>query len=147
MNWSKAAYPNIRKEICKVNGELEKLIFLPYSVVTKSREKELKLTLEDMLDREELLWRQRAKTQWLAEGDRNTKFFHTQASKRAKQNWITGLKDSNGNLQTELGEMGRIAVEYFGEIFSSIHPAEQDIERVVRTMRSKVDSSINQDLS
>lgn len=38
-------------------------------------------------------------------------------------------------------------MDYFGDFFSSIRPSEQDIERVVRTMRSKVDSSINQDLS
>lgn len=29
------------------------------------------------LEREELLWRQRSKTLWLAEGDQNTKYFYS----------------------------------------------------------------------
>lgn len=106
LNWSKAKYPNIRAEIRRLNQELEKLHRLPYSADVKSKERELKQNLEDMLDREESMWQQGAKTQWLAEGDRNPKFFHSQASKRAKQNLITGLKDLMGVLQSEQGAMG-----------------------------------------
>lgn len=62
--------------------------------------------LEELLDSEELLWRQRAKVQWFSEGDKNTKFFHAQATRRARINDITGLRDGVGNLQTEQQHMG-----------------------------------------
>jgi hypothetical protein len=39
-------------------------------------EKELKKEIHDMLEQDDIKWRQRAKEAWLREGDRNTKFFH-----------------------------------------------------------------------
>lgn len=103
----------------------------------------MKQNLEELLDQEETLWKQRAKTQWLAEGDRNTRFFHAQASKRSCQNWIDGLRDNMGVLQSDLGIMGGIAIDYFKEIFTSRQPTDREIEVVVETMRSRVDQSIN----
>lgn len=57
------------------------------------------------------------------------------------------MQNKFGEFQTDLGEMGDIAVNYFQDIFESIQPSEQDIDSVVKTMRSKVDHFINQDLS
>lgn len=59
----------------------------------------------------------RAKTQWLAEGDRNTKFFHAQASKRSAQNHISGLKDNMGLIQTDLEVIGANYSKLFQEYF------------------------------
>jgi hypothetical protein len=41
------------------------------------------------------MWKQRACVQWLAEGDRNTKFFHMKACQRRQRNEIRGLFDTN----------------------------------------------------
>ena len=38
--------------------------------------------LHELATREEILWKQKAKTMWLNEGDKNTKFFHGMASSR-----------------------------------------------------------------
>lgn len=61
--------------------------------------------LDELLDREEAMWKQRAKTQWLKEGDRNTQFFHAQAFKRAKRNEIRGLRDHSGDMQNTIEGM------------------------------------------
>ena len=56
----------------------------------------LRRDINDLLDDEEIYWSQRAKALWLKEGDKNTKFFHAQASERRKNNAITGIWDSQG---------------------------------------------------
>lgn len=45
----------------------------------------------------EIKWKQKAKVQWLREGDKNTKFFHRIASSRRNTNFIHNLVEENGN--------------------------------------------------
>lgn len=59
-------------------------------------EKELRAKLEDVLDNEELLWKQNSRIDWLLLRDRNTSYFYHSASKMRSQNLIKSLKLSNG---------------------------------------------------
>ena len=47
--------------------------------------------LQTLLVKEEKLWQQRAKTAWLKDGNQNSKFFHSRASHRFRQNEIFKL--------------------------------------------------------
>lgn len=51
-------------------------------------EKRVQKELNFLLEKEELQWKQRAKRNWYAHGDRNTKFFHACATQRRKKNFI-----------------------------------------------------------
>ncbi|KAL5774533.1 hypothetical protein ACOSP7_012090 [Xanthoceras sorbifolium] len=57
---------------------------------------EAKRDLNALLTREDIYWKQRSRVSWLQNGDRNTRFFHSQASKRKKINNISSLFDSHG---------------------------------------------------
>ena len=59
------------------------------------KEKAIKNELNALLEKEELYWKQKARTQWLNEGDKNKGFFHKQATQRRKINTIKGLEDDN----------------------------------------------------
>lgn len=54
------------------------------------------MELESVLDNEELLWKQNSRIDWLFLGDRNTSYFHRQASRRRNFNHIKSLKLANG---------------------------------------------------
>lgn len=55
---------------------------------------------------------------WLAEGDKNSRFFHNKATQRKKKNWIKGVKDSNGRWQADEGRDAAI-LEYFNTLFKA----------------------------
>lgn len=45
-------------------------------------EHKLQVKLDSILHKEELMWPQRARTQWLRDGDRNTRYYHTKVVTR-----------------------------------------------------------------
>jgi hypothetical protein len=56
----------------------------------------LKTDLEALLDEKDIFWRQRARENWLKEGDCNTKFFHVCATQKRKAKMLHSIKDEAG---------------------------------------------------
>jgi hypothetical protein len=52
----------------------------------------LKLRYQQIVTIKEKIWRQRAKRQWVKEGDKNSSYFHTVATIQKRQNVIQSLK-------------------------------------------------------
>ena len=50
----------------------------------------LRREINDLLDSEEVMWQQQAKVQWLGLGDRNTKYFHSKASRGKRPTYFLG---------------------------------------------------------
>ena len=98
--------------------------------------------LNDLLDQEDMKWRQRAKVDWLRFGDRNTKFFHASATQRRKKNQILKIQDERGTTW-ETPEAIKVAVvDYFTNLFmagggGNMVPCLQNIStRVTNEMNS-----------
>ena len=58
--------------------------------------RQLKNDIEVLRDREETMWAQRSRILWARQGDKNTKYFHSYATKRCKKNLIEGVRDGGG---------------------------------------------------
>jgi hypothetical protein len=88
--------------------------------------------LDTLIQKEEQWWSQRAKTNWLQHGDKNSKFFHFKASQRQRKNKINYIKDRQGNIQTQNKDIQEVFENYFTELFTSSNPSDmQDTLQVV----------------
>ena len=68
--------------------------------------------LERLQDQLHVYWKQRAHIAWLTKGDRNTQFFHAQASERRRRNYLKKLVDDGGGVVEERHLKGFVANQY-----------------------------------
>ena len=80
--WNSTVYGQIPKKIQDNRNRLNALAIREKDGDLSLEINKLKGEINALLDDEEIYWGQRAKAHWLKEGNRNTKFFHAQASKR-----------------------------------------------------------------
>ena len=80
-----------------------------------------RLELKDLFERkvreEEIKWKQRSRCRWLKEGDKNTKFSHSLASTRMRDNRINHLMVNGNRVQDREGITNHI-IGFFGNLFS-----------------------------
>ncbi|OMO54692.1 reverse transcriptase [Corchorus capsularis] len=98
--------------------------------------------LNELYKQEELMWRQKSKATWLRDGDRNTTYFHSVASARRNRNLIAGIKDVDGNWQTDMQVIEREIMDYFQTIFASLNPITSNI----RLVTTKVADHLSADM-
>lgn len=78
-----------------------------------------KIQLNFEIEKDECYWEQRARVNWLKFGDKNTAFFHKQATQKRQRNLIHKMKNDDGRETEELKEMEMIATSYFKQLFSA----------------------------
>lgn len=63
------------------------------------------------------MWKQRARVQWLAEGDKNTEFFHQKATNRRRKNQIVKLTHDDGTICEELGQLEEMVLAFYENLY------------------------------
>lgn len=86
---------NLHKE-CEINGELNELLL-----------------------REELLWKQKSRIKCVAEGDRCTKFYFLSTVVRRRRNFIDFVKDNDGRWLDNRAGIGSVLCRKFQNLFAS----------------------------
>jgi hypothetical protein len=97
--------------------------------------------MDELLYREEMAWLQRSRVSWLREGDRNTKYFHRQASRRHRKNRIRLLKRPDGSITVDKAEMEAMARNYFQSLFT--RDEELDPSIITDLVEECVDDQMN----
>lgn len=85
-----------------------------------------------LLSQEDAYWRQRAKSHWYRDGDRNTKFFHSSSPARKKVNRIVSLKDDSSNKISDSRRMCNVAKKYFLNLFQKQNTVVAPVIQAIR---------------
>ena len=76
----------MRQELIRKKELLHKAENEAMNLGENSRVQELKVEINVLLDREARMWAQRSRLLWASQGDKNTKYFHSRATKRYRKN-------------------------------------------------------------
>ena len=82
----------------------------------------LKKEINELLVKENLMWRQQEKTLWLVDGDKNSRYFHIRATQRHRKNKILGVKDSSGAWLNQLEGIAEAFTNFYQQLFESSKP-------------------------
>lgn len=104
----------------------------------------LQQEVNELIEREDMQWRQRAKEHWLRNGDKNTKFFHASVIQRCRANQIVRIENEDGVLCSTPAEITKVFTDYFQNIFSTTNPC--GIRECLNGLERKVTHSMNEQL-
>jgi exonuclease III len=116
--WVQKSKPPTEKYIKEKTTELAK-IQEEANPLKMHVEKEIREEIHTLLEQEEIKWKQRAKEDWLRDGDRNTKYFHACANHRQRKNRIDHIEDRLGRECEDATSVEKAFVEYFKFLFTS----------------------------
>ena len=104
----------------------------------------LKKELNVLHDKEEKMWQQRSRVQWLKNGDQNTKFFHGTTTQRKRKNFIKGLRDGNRVWQEDEEVFSAHLNDFYTNLFTSSNP--QDLDRMLDGVNAIVTDNMRAEL-
>ncbi|CAM8893848.1 unnamed protein product [Rhodiola kirilowii] len=137
--WNKEKFGKVRRRINELREELEMIRMQDRDREVIEREEVLIARIDEWRFREEILWRQRSRAEWLREGDRNTSYFHAKATRRKEINTITRLQNRDGVWVSDDNQIANLIKEYFTEIFSSsIKHSEREYFRHFSSVTRKI---------
>ena len=107
------------------------------------RERLLK-DMDELLYKEEILWKQRSRIDKIKWGGRNTKFFHSKATWRAKKNNISSLRRDDGTITENVEEIHAITNSFFKHLYTS--DSTVDPSRIIPLVKPLVNDEMNVEL-
>ncbi|XP_062026488.1 uncharacterized protein LOC133742823 [Rosa rugosa] len=122
-NWSRETYGNLFRNLGNLQKDLQfyqsQLMISPTSLFLQDKVVELTEQFLELEKAEEVFWAQRAKANWLCLGDKNTKFFQTQATLRKKRNYINKIKNNMGIWFDKHEDISHVFIQDFQMRFRS----------------------------
>jgi hypothetical protein len=139
--WDRDTFGSVRTEIKNLKKELGGLRAEPMRTGPSFLEQKINERLVELYHREELLWRQRSRIEWLNAGDKNTKFFHLRASMRRKKNMIKALSNALGIMVDDPAELKELVSNFYKDLYKT--EGVTNMEAVLEHVPCKVTPSMN----
>lgn len=100
--------------------------------------------IKQLMDREECMWKQHSRIEWLQYGDQNTMYFHCRAMERNKRNFISGLENEHGAWVEGKNHIGDLLTRYYSSLFTTTNPT--DLDPVLNGVELRVTEDMNSKL-
>ena len=111
--WERNHFGSVKWEISELKKQLDILCSDPSRYAPTHLETKIADRLVELYHREEILWRQRARLDWLVHGDKNTYLFHLRASRRRRKNQIKSLQLPDGRITYDKRELEEAATAFY----------------------------------
>jgi hypothetical protein len=141
--WNSQHFGNIQTKIKSTLIKIDQVQLASPCPQASLQESLLKKNLNDLLLKEETLWRIKSRETWLQCRDLNTKYFHSSTLIRRRSNAVNFLKTSNGAWVSDRSEIGGTFVNHFSTLFSSTAPPiDEDMLNLFELVISTDDNTI-----
>jgi hypothetical protein len=138
--WSRQKYGNVEENIKRKSAQLATLQ-RDDSLALVAYIKTLQHEIEELLEFEDMRWRQRAKQHWLQHGDQNTTFFHFWGQHRRKINHIRSISDEQGRVWRKNKDISKAFLSYYEQLFST--QSSGSVEECIRFIDSRITDEMN----
>ena len=100
------------------------------------------------MEKEEIMCAQKARSTWIIQGDKNTKFFQSLVKQRRARNRILQIRIADGSMLEELGDIEYYILEHFKNQYSGTSTKlVQDLIKELESLEiPKLDSAQRIDL-
>ncbi|XP_074315315.1 uncharacterized protein LOC141651506 [Silene latifolia] len=119
--WNEQVFGNIfrkKRELwARING-CQKKLAITRDKGTIVLEAKLRKELDEVLEREEILWYQKSRVDFIRDGDRNTSYFHVSTLVRRWRNRINSLKNNDGVWVEEKNALISHVVEFYKKLYT-----------------------------
>lgn len=118
--WNKEVFGNIRGNKRRILARLEgiqKGLALWPSQYLIDLDRNLREDYKGWLEKERTLWRQKSSANWLLEGERNTRIFHSTTIMNRKRNRILALKDGHEQWVYDKRDLEMIINNHFKSLY------------------------------
>ncbi|OMO88584.1 Endonuclease/exonuclease/phosphatase [Corchorus olitorius] len=114
-HWNKTVFGNIQEKKKSWEKELEEIQINIDQQGNIEKEAEKKKEWEEVLDQEQTMWMQKSRANWIVQGDRNTKFYHTMTKRRRARNRIMTIRSRAGRELEDPKEIEEEFINHFKE--------------------------------
>jgi len=109
-----------KRIMMRIEGIHKRLVSGAYNHGLTSLEEKLQNELAKILKTEELMWFQRSRAKWLADGDRNTRYYHLKTvNRRRRRNNVVVLRNSEGEWIDNPTILQRLVNDFYKNLFTN----------------------------
>ncbi|XP_019157735.1 PREDICTED: uncharacterized protein LOC109154388 [Ipomoea nil] len=121
LSWNHSTFGSIfqrkKRVLVRIEGVQKALANRPRSDLIKLNKK-LQKELEEILNQEELYWFQKSREDWIASGDRNTRFYHAATAAKKANSRITTLRNNRDEWLTSDEEILNHITDFFTNLYT-----------------------------